>query len=190
MKRAVLYVIGAMMVLSLAACTPTTEKNKTGQVKQQNGVATEKMPDPTAPDLEVISIYTVDEEGTGIAGTMEAVEEKTAQTLVDLLIQYGTLDEGTTVISFEAEGTPADEEVGPGVVKIPGMQIESNVKELGILELNQFPSDEKKDVKLKAVVNTFLENMDVLSLTVKVNGEVLAENVGVEGLENEASQEQ
>ena len=34
MKKAVMGLIGAMMVFSLAACTPTTEKNKTGEVKQ------------------------------------------------------------------------------------------------------------------------------------------------------------
>lgn len=190
MKKAVLCVVGIMMVLSLAACTPTTEKNKTGQVNQQNGVAAEKNPDPTAPDLEIISIYTVDENGTGIAGTMEAVEEKNAQILVDLLIEYGTLDKGTTVEGFVAERAPEEEEVGPGVVKIPGVQVESNIKEHGVLELNQFPTDEKKDVKLRAVVNTFLENMDVLSLTVKVNGKVLAENANVENLGGEASQSQ
>ena len=30
--------IGAMMVLSLAACTPTMEKHKVGEVQSSNGV--------------------------------------------------------------------------------------------------------------------------------------------------------
>ena len=34
MKKLVMGLLGAMMILSLAACTPTTEKNKTGEVKE------------------------------------------------------------------------------------------------------------------------------------------------------------
>ena len=48
---------------------------------------------------------------------------------MDLLIQYNVLDEGTKAVSFTAEGTPASEEVGPGVVKIPGFKIENDTKE-------------------------------------------------------------
>ena len=33
MKKLVMGLLGAMMILSLVACTPTTEKNKTGEVK-------------------------------------------------------------------------------------------------------------------------------------------------------------
>lgn len=175
------------MVLSLAACTPTTEKNKTGEVKQTEaaikstkdsgpGVVTDRMPDLEAPDLDVISVYTVSEDGTKVEGTMDAVEEMNAQALVDLLIQYKVLDEGTTAVSFETEGEPTSEEVGPGMVKIPGFEVTSNLKEKGTLELNQFPEGAQKDLKLQAVANTFIENMDVLYLTIKVNGEPLIEN--------------
>ena len=51
MRKTIMCFIGAMMILSLAACTPTTEKGKTGDVKQTqpaNGIA-DKRPDPTAP---------------------------------------------------------------------------------------------------------------------------------------------
>jgi len=129
MKKAIMCFIGAMMILSLVACTPTTEKNKTGEVKQTqassaaagtaagtsggNSVASNKNPDPTAPDLDVVSIYTVSKDGSKLEGTMDAVEELTPQALADLLIQYGVLEEGTEVIDFQAEGKPASEEVGP-----------------------------------------------------------------------------
>ena len=33
MKKLVMGLLGAMMILSLAACTPTTEKNKTGRCR-------------------------------------------------------------------------------------------------------------------------------------------------------------
>lgn len=179
MKKWIMRFIGAMMILSLAACTPTTEKGKTGEVKQTeaaNSVDNKKNPDPTAPVLDVVSIYTVSEDGSKLEGTMDALEEKDAQTLTDLLIQYKVLDEGTEVLEFAAEGEPASEEVGPGVVKIPGMVYENKVKEYGTLNLSQFP-DEKDDMLLQAVANTFIENMDLVYLTIQVNGETVAENL-------------
>lgn len=162
------------MIVSLAACTPTAEKNKTGEVKQTqaaaNGVS-DKLPDPTAPDLDVISIYSVSSDGTKLVMTMDAVEEKTPQVLVDLLIENGILKEGTKALDFETKGKP-EEEVGPGVVKIPGLVIEVEQWEQGILNLSQAPED---DLELQAVANTFLENMNVLNLTIQVNGEVAGE---------------
>lgn len=189
MKKAIMCFIGAMMILSLAACTPTTEKNKTGEVKQTEaataaagknqgqGVVTDRNPDMDAPDLDIISVYSVSEDGSKLVGSMESVEQMDAQKLVDLLIQYKALPEGTQAVSFAAEGDPASEEVGPGMVKIPGMELKSNQKENGTLELTQIAEDAQKDLKLQAVADTFIENMDVLNLTIKVDGQVVAENL-------------
>ncbi len=182
MKRMIMCFIGAMMVLSLAACTPTTEKNKTGEVSDKIQAATNpaqytKNPDPTAPDLEVVSIYTVSADGTKLEGTMDSVEELTAQSLADLLIQYGVLEEGTKAISFEAEGKPASEEVGPGIVKIPGMAIESDTNEYATLNLSQIPDDGKDDIILHAIARTYLENMNVVYITIQIDGETVAENL-------------
>lgn len=196
MRRTIMCFIGAMMILSLAACTPTTEKGKTGEVKQteaaqtapastgerKNSVDVNRMPDMTAPDLDVVSVYTVSADGSKLEGTMDAVEEKTPQAMVDLLIEYGVLEEGTEVLSFETDGKPASEEVGPGVVKIPGMVIESDVKEYGTLNLDKLPDGGKDEMIVKAVANTFLENMDVIYLTVQVDGETVMENVSLEDI--------
>ena len=71
MKKLVMGLLGAMMILSLAACTPTTEKNKTGEVKEPQqeevvestadagpGVVTGRPVDQDAPDLKMV-LYTV-----------------------------------------------------------------------------------------------------------------------------------
>lgn len=174
MRKAIMCFIGAMMILSLAACTPTTEKGKTGEVKetQAAGGVMEKTPDPNAPELDVVSIYTVSEDGSKLEGTMDAVEELNEKALVDLLIQYGVLAEGTEAVSFTTEGQAASKEVGPGV------SADSSKSEYGVLELNQFPA-EQQELKLQAVANTFIENMDVVYMTIKVNGEVVAENLAL-----------
>lgn len=182
--------IGAMMVLSLAACTPTMEKHKVGEVQNSDmavpkstqgpGVVTDKTPDLDAPDLDIISIYTVSEDGSRLEGTMEGVETLDAQALVDLLVEYGVLDEGTKAVSFTAEGTPSSEEVGPGIVKIPGFEIENDTKEYGTLELSQFPEGAQSEMKLQAVANTFIENMKLVYLTVTADGQTLGENMTFE----------
>lgn len=169
MKKAVMCFIGAMMVLSLAACTPTTEKNKTGEVREPQSEADySKNPDPTAPVLDVVSIYTVSEDGTKLEGTMDSVDELSAESLAELLVQYGMLEEGTTVIEYTEEGEAASAEVGPGVGSG-----ESTTKEYATLNLTQLPEDE---MLRKAVVRTYLENMNIVYLTVLVDDDLIIEN--------------
>ena len=181
MRKAIICFMTAMMVLSLAACTPTSEKGKTGEVKQTeatNGVS-DKQPDPTAPKLDIVSVYSVGEGGGKLEGTMDSLEALTPQALVDLLIQYGVLDEGTTSISFETEGTVEEEGVGPDFVKIPGMEPQKETtSENGILNLSKAPSGSDQEMKLQAVANTFIENMKVMQLTIQVDGEPVASGLG------------
>lgn len=99
---------------------------------------------------------------------------------MDLLVEYGVLDEGTKAVSFTAEGTPSSEEVGPGIVKIPGFEIENDTKEYGTLELSQFPEGAQSEMKLQAVANTFIENMKLVYLTVTADGQTLGENMTFE----------
>ena len=118
------------MVLSLAACTPTTEKNKTGEVKEPEteavettadagpGVVTGRPVDQDAPDLTMVSVYSVSEDGSKIEGTMDSVETLDAQSLTDLLIQYGVLDDGTKAVSFTTE-----ESVAMGFFPSAGLKI-------------------------------------------------------------------
>lgn len=173
MKKTIMSILGIMMVLSLAACTPTTEKNKTGEVKQTQaaGKAADKTPDPTAPDLDIISVYAV--ENGELVSRMDAVEDMTPQLLADLLIENGMLEEGTQVLSFESVGKV--EEVGPGIVEIPGIEIDNSIGETGILDLNQAISDDENVIQ--AIADTFIENMNVTNLTIQVNGETVKEGI-------------
>lgn len=193
-----LGVVAAMMVFSLAACTPTADKNKAvtteaavketqvetkaeetkvgeSKAKAKASIATEKLPDSNAPTLEVVSIYTVSEDGSKLEGTMDAVEELNAQALVDLLVQYGVLEEGTTVNSFSVDTEAASQEVGPGAAG-PGGEVQSSAGGQSVLDLNKFPS-EHADMCMQAVVNTFAENLDVTYMTISVDGTVIYENM-------------
>ena len=182
MKKIVMGLLGAMMILSLAACTPTTEKNKTGEMKAQQeevtettedsgpGVVKDRPVDKDAPDLTMVSVYSVSEDGSKIEGTMDSVETLDAQSLVDLLVQYGVLDNGTKAVSFTTEGSVASQEAGPGVTA------DATMAEKATLELSQFPSENQEKV-LQAVANTFCENLDTETITIKADGQTLAEGL-------------
>ena len=183
MKKLVMGLLGAMMILSLAAWTPTTEKNKTGEVKEPQqeeavestadagpGVVTGRPVDQNASNLTMVSVYSVSKDGSKIEGTMDSVETLDAQSLVDLLIQYGVLDDGTKAVSFTTEGSVASQEAGPGVAA------DTTMAEKATLELSQFPSENQEKV-LQAVANTFCENMNAETITIKAGGQTLAEGL-------------
>ncbi len=178
MKKGILCMVCAIASISIFACTPTPEQNKTGETvaMPQSDVVDEKLPDADAPILEIVSIYTVSEDGTAIEGSMDALEVKDADSIVNLLIQYGVLAEGTKVLSYETAGEAA--EAGPGVVTVPGNEVESSMKQLGTLDISDLAVGEsEKELTAQAIANTFIENTNVMQFTLKVNGEVVAENL-------------
>ena len=96
MKKFIMCFVGAMLVLSLAACTPTPVKQSESAteplVEASTGGASDKVPDPNVEPMEIISVYSSNEDATGLNQAMDAVDELTAQSLVDKLIEYGVLE--------------------------------------------------------------------------------------------------
>lgn len=107
MKKFIMCFVGAMLVLSLAACTPTPVKQSESatepMVEASTGGASDKVPDPNVEPMEIISVYSSNEDATGLNQAMDAVDELTAQSLVDKLIEYGVLEEGTEVLNFDTK---------------------------------------------------------------------------------------
>ncbi len=169
MKRCIMLLVSAMMVLLLAACTPTTEKNQ----ESQSQTETPAMPPTTEavvadtpekrnagnenlPSLAAVSVYRVSKNGDGLVQEMDNLEseELVDQALVDLMIKYEILEEGTEIISFELD------------------------EDKGTLNLNQLTSSED-EMRIRAVtesvVNTFTENFELESgLILQINGEVFS----------------
>lgn len=62
--------VGAMLVLSLAACTPTPVKQSESatepMVEASTGGASDKVPDPNVEPMEIISVYSSNEDATGL----------------------------------------------------------------------------------------------------------------------------
>jgi hypothetical protein len=186
MKKILMGVIGAMMILSLAACTPTTEKERNELAASQTsssvdggkGVDYNRGVDETAPDLTVISIYTVNEDGDDIAAIMESItsDDFGPEVLVDILAYYGVLEDGTYVIDFDASNDLSGDEItGPGVTDNSVI-----VSSTATLNLNQMPDDE---LVVRAVARTFMENLNLESLTIQVNGETVADSLTIGDVE-------
>lgn len=175
MRKITMCLIGAMTVLSLAACTPTTTKKNvnsggSGQppigVEETTKEIVEKLPDLDAPTLEMAFIYSGNSDATGLVRDTEDVEVLDADTLVNLLIQHGVLDEGTTALSFEIEG---GEKAGPGA-EAAGSE---GGERIGTLDLSDVPESGTSGelVILTSITNTFTENFELDKLKLLVNGE-------------------
>ena len=80
-------------------------------------------------------------------------DDLNAQALVDRMIGYGVFTEGTEVISFDKTGE------------------EENAK--GVLNLNQAKNNEgvTETQFLVEIGNTFIENFELSTLTVQINGQ-------------------
>ena len=161
MKKWLLGMMAAVMAVSLAACTPTTEKQKeeTTTVSAENPEpavvpTSDKVPDPNVEPVAVISIYHKGD-GDSLVQEMDSLDDDdlNAQALVDRMIGYGVFTEGTEVISFDKTGE------------------EENAK--GVLNLNQAKNNEgvTETQFLVEIGNTFIENFELSTLTVQINGQ-------------------
>ena len=156
MKKTILCMAAALLAISLTACTPTPEKQAETAVAsettmQQGGQLVEgKVP---GPEDVTISVYSINEDETGLVQNMDALEEFTDQGLVDKLIEYGILDEGTTVLGIEVNDADAS----------------------GVVNLSAIPDFDGDPfytrATLEALINTFLENYELELVKLQVNGE-------------------
>lgn len=152
MRKFVMFFMSAVLIMSLAACAPTQPKMETTapdpDMLAPTGGASDKVPDPNAQPMDIISVYSQNDDATGLNQAMDAVDELSAQALVDKLIEYGVLEEGTKAISFDtADG-------------------------IGTLNLSQVPTSGTtgEALMLTAIANTFIENYELDKLKLLVNG--------------------
>ena len=164
MKKWLLGVMAAVMAVSLAACTPTPDKQKEetagtaaaqeSMVPQSTGGASDKVPDPDVAPVAIVSIYHKGD-GDSLVQDMDSLdsEEIDAQMLVSKMMEYNVFTDGTMVQTFAIEGE------GEGSV--------------GTLDLNQAVSGEgvSDNMFLTEIGNTFIENFELGQLKLTVNGE-------------------
>lgn len=152
MKKFTMCFAGAMMILSLAACTPTPVKQAATQTIPDElvstGGASDKVPDPNVEPMEIVSIYSIDENSAGLTQAMDAVDDMTAQAVVDKMIEYGVLEDGTKVLKFDTEDAKATLDLD----KVPVME------------------GQAEKLMLTSIGNTFTENFGLEEVKLLVNG--------------------
>ena len=118
------------------------------------GGASDKVPDPNVEPVAIISVYHGSDVEDGLVQSMDSLtsEDMDAQEMVDKLVEYGVLTEGTKVLSFTIDG--------------------EGENAAGTLDLNQAVSEEgaSDEMFLAEVGNTFIENYELSSLKLLVNG--------------------
>ncbi len=174
MRRFIMLLLGAAMILSLAACTPTTEKNKTGEVKETQGAmtATDKLPDMNAPDLTIVSIYSLGDDGKSLESHMEAVSvgEEDSYPLEDTLMYQLQYYDVISDMAWVMEYDPGEETetIGPGAEN-------GDISYTGaVLDLMCFDEDLEDEMVRKAIALTYMENMNADSITIKIDGDDVA----------------
>lgn len=194
MKRLLMCLAGAMMVFSLAACSPTKVEPGVGETaadgtKLPGGLSPEMMetettidpsiarlPDPNAPKMDSIVVYYTNEDGTGLTTEMVDVDLMDEEIVAEQLVEFGVLPEGTEVYSLVIEG---GQKAGPGVADSET----GNGDRIGILDLTQLDTLEGTDEKLMiyAIVNTFCDNYELDKMQILVNGEEYATGLSTDG---------
>ncbi len=163
MKKFLVCLLSAVMMVSLAACTPTkvedqkqeeTTMPQTTEAFKADTMEIRNSGNEDLPEMATVSIYRISKNRIGLIQEMDGLEteELEAQGIIDLLISYGVLEEGTQMISFEQTDDRA------------------------VLNLNQITSQEDaKEIRLvvESLVNTFTENYELEGgLILQENGSI------------------
>ena len=168
--------VSCAMAFSMTACTPTAnnplqqeaqsqaeaerQTNPDGEVYETVDGAEEKLNMVITDEPSImVSVYTINEQGTGLKQNMDAIdiqegEDLTAEALLEMLITYGTVEEGVSIESFENKN-------GKLTVKLTDL--------------------EKKDdtMVLAAICNTFLQNFEADTMDLYVKGEEVVADMEV-----------
>jgi len=117
----------------------------------ETGGISDKVPDPNVVPEDQVLIYFPDEAGTKLDSKMDSVPELNAQAVVDKLIEYKVLGEGTKVVNFDTKDS------------------------MGTLNISQLPTEGDKKMIIAAVEQTFIDDFELDDVTLQVNGEKASE---------------
>lgn len=134
------------------------------ETNPENGLPLSKQPDPNAPVVDTVVVYAVVNDQ--MSQVMDSVDELTEESLLDKLVELGTVGAGTRIVSFETEETGETHEAGPGA---PEGSATTSVKK-GTLVLSGFSAGAGLDEETakQAVADTFALNYELSECTVTI----------------------
>ncbi len=162
MRKFIILLLSAAAALSLAACTPTPQKQAetatmppTTEAFKADTMEIRNSGNEDLPELATVSIYRVNKNRTGLIQEMDGLEteELDAQGIIDLMISgYGILEEDVELLGFEVNE-------GKGVLNLSLVTSEEDEMEIRLV--------------VESLVNTFTENYELENgLILQENGEV------------------
>ena len=173
MKKFIAMIMIAATMLAVAGCgskakndkeSAKTETAPDGSIIQEttmeetnpeNGLPLSKQPDPNAPVVDTVVVYAI--VNNKMSQVMDSVDELTDQSLLDKLIELGTVGSKTKLVSFEKEETGETQVAGPGADTST-----VSIKK-GTLVLSDFSAGDGLDEETakKAVADTFALNFEL-----------------------------
>ncbi|OON86435.1 hypothetical protein BXO88_07940 [Oribacterium sp. C9] len=180
MKKFIAMIMLAATVLAVVGCgskskndreSAKTETAPDGSVVQEttmeetnpeNGLPLSKQPDPNAPIYDTVVVYAIVNQK--MSQVMDSVDELTEQSLLDKLIELGTVGASTKLVSFETEETGETQEAGPGA------EASTIAIKKGTLVLSDFSAGEGLDEETakQAVADTFTLNFELSGCDVTI----------------------
>ncbi len=174
-KLMVMLVLAAAICMMAAGCGKKSSKSETApdgsvvttaaeeaETNPENGLPLNRQPDATAPVVDTVMVYGM--VNGKMSQIMDSVDELTEQSLLDKLIELGTVGEGTTLVSFEKKDTGETALAGPGA-----SDGENTVSvQDGVLTLSNFKPGDGLDEETakKAVADTYAANFELNQCTV------------------------
>lgn len=163
MKKLPILLLSMILAFALTACSSggdsagdggngaSSETAPDGSVIETvDGAAEKAMTDPNAEVSQIVTIYHGDDGAAGVKQSLDGLDGDavTAEGLVEKLVEYGVLDQGTEVLDFSIDG------------------------KTGTLDLSQIPqkSGTEEQIMLISIGNTFTENFELDQLKLLVGG--------------------
>jgi len=116
-------------------------------VSATTGGAWDKVPDPTTPEVAVISLYVPKEDGSGLMQEMDSIDALDAGAVMEKLIALNAVEAG---------------------VKVLGLEIKDDT---GILDLSGMSAiDDRTRI---AIGNTYLTNFELNHLEIRIDGKTV-----------------
>lgn len=147
-KKNIIVIITAFCAFTTAACGNAANETQSSSLPQTVSTrgAADKVPDPNAPILTIVSIYEINKDGVGLNQKMDALDSDTLNIdeMWKKLKEYKIVPDDSEILSFN---------------------ISDNKGVLDVSSLN------RENKYIAALGNALVENFSLTELDIKLNGE-------------------
>lgn len=151
-KKTIVAVMTVVTIFSMSACGKSAGESRALSPRETSTKgAADKVPDPNAPKMEIVSVYIPNTDGTGLKQKMDAIDGDTVNIdgLWAKLKEYSVVPSDSDILSFEIKD-------GKGTLDASSLNTENKY--------------------VVALGNTLVENFSLTSLDINVNGEAVSSN--------------